>query len=239
LYTLSHISQLSIFITANGHQQQTNFPSGTPGCSWWPWRLWQNLVPSDSESNATHCPRDGSCCILTLRQLLYHVSYSCNMSRCIVPRGSPPPWHCTSSTLRPECGDVYAPSERLVCYTLHRGSSYAVAVYPMPSAVYAILRPSATLYLSAIAIYRMPHWPIYVLHWDLVMYYISVFASDTSLAFAFTSPHQQNVKWFGSHNTMTQLFWTATPILPEDPRSSQMGWMQNDVPLRCSSTLLK
>jgi len=48
--------------------------------------------------------------------------------------------------------------------------------------------------------------------------------------------HQQNVKWFGSQNSMTQLFWPATPILPEAPRSSRTGWMQNDVPLRCSGS---
>jgi len=58
--------------------------------------------------------------------------------------------------------------------------------------------------------------------------------------------HQQNVKWFRSHNSTTQLFWIATPILPEPPRSSQKGWMQNNVLLRysastfkCSSMLLK
>jgi hypothetical protein len=32
--------------------------------------------------------------------------------------------------------------------------------------------------------------------------------------------HQQNVKWFRSDNSTTQLFWTATLILPEAPRSS-------------------
>jgi len=42
------------------------------------------------------------------------------------------------------CGDVYAPSEWHVCYTLHRGCSYAVAVYTMPGDVYAYLRPIAT-----------------------------------------------------------------------------------------------
>ena len=46
--------------------------------------------------------------------------------------------------------------------------------------------------------------------------------------------HQQNVKWFGSHNSTTQLFWKPTPMLPEAPRSSRTGWMQNDVLLRCS-----
>jgi len=45
--------------------------------------------------------------------------------------------------------------------------------------------------------------------------------------------HQQNVKWFGSNNWMTQQFSTATPILPEAPRTSRTGWMQNDVHLRC------
>jgi hypothetical protein len=35
--------------------------------------------------------------------------------------------------------------------------------------------------------------------------------------------HQQNVNWFGSYNSMTQLFRTATPILPEAPRRSRTG----------------
>jgi len=48
--------------------------------------------------------------------------------------------------------------------------------------------------------------------------------------------HQQNVKWFGSHNSTTQLFQTATPILPEAPRRSRTGWMQNDVLLRYSES---
>jgi len=56
-------------------------------------------------------------------------------------------------------GDVYALSERHISYTLRRGCSSAEAVYPTPGDVYAFLRPSATFYLSAIAIYRMPHSP--------------------------------------------------------------------------------
>jgi len=47
------------------------------------------------------------------------------------------------------CGDVYASSERHVCYTLRRGCSYAEALYTTPGDVYAFLRPSATFYLSA------------------------------------------------------------------------------------------
>jgi len=57
------------------------------------------------------------------------------------------------------CGDVYAPSEWHVCYTLRRGCSYAEAAYKEPGDVYAFLRPSATFLLSAIPIYRMPHSP--------------------------------------------------------------------------------
>jgi len=49
-----------------------------------------------------------------------------------------------------------------VCYTLCRGSMYAVAVNPTPSVDYAFLRPTVTFYLFAIAIYRMPRSPIYV-----------------------------------------------------------------------------
>jgi len=41
--------------------------------------------------------------------------------------------------------------------------------------------------------------------------------------------HQQNVKRFGSHNRTTQQLWTATLILPDAPRCSQIGWMQSDV----------
>jgi len=48
--------------------------------------------------------------------------------------------------------------------------------------------------------------------------------------------HQQNVTWFGSHISTTQLFRTATPILPEAPRCSRTGWMQNDVLLRNSES---
>jgi hypothetical protein len=54
--------------------------------------------------------------------------------------------------------------------------------------------------------------------------------------------HQQNVKWFGSHNWTAQQLWTATLILRDAPRCSQIGWAQCDelsgVPRllhRCSS----
>ena len=57
-------------------------------------------------------------------------------------------------------GDEYAPSERHVCSTPRRGSSYAEAMETTPGDVYAFLRPSATLYLCAIAIYQMPHSPL-------------------------------------------------------------------------------
>jgi len=68
-----------------------------------------------------------------------------------------------------------------------------------------------------------------------------VFISLPSLFFLFGIdtkylPHQQNVKWFGCHNSMTQLFRTATPILPEAPRHSRTGWMQHDVLLRDSES---
>jgi hypothetical protein len=66
-------------------------------------------------------------------------------SRCIL----------TSITMRL----VYASSERHVCYTLRRGCSYAVGVHTTPGNVYACLRPIATFYLFAIAIYRIPHSP--------------------------------------------------------------------------------
>ena len=41
--------------------------------------------------------------------------------------------------------------------------------------------------------------------------------------------HQQNVECFGSHNWTTQPLWTATLILPDAPRHSQIGCMQSDV----------
>ena len=69
------------------------------------------------------------------------------------------PWLHDSFTLCPEFGDINAPSEHHVCYTLRRGSSYAVAVYPTDSTVYAILRPSATFCLSTVAICTISHTP--------------------------------------------------------------------------------
>jgi hypothetical protein len=47
----------------NSHQQQLQFPSETPGCSEWLWRLWKNLVPSDVKLHASCHPGDGSHCI--------------------------------------------------------------------------------------------------------------------------------------------------------------------------------
>jgi len=47
------------------------------------------------------------------------------------------------------CGDVYASSERHLCHTLRRCCSDAEGVLTTPGNVYAFLRPSATLYLSA------------------------------------------------------------------------------------------
>jgi len=46
-----------------------------------------------------------------------------------------------------------------MCYILRRGCSYTVAIYITPANNYAILWPSATFYLTAIAIYQMPHFP--------------------------------------------------------------------------------
>ena len=111
-------------------------PSETTVCSWRLWQLWWNLVRSAGEFRASHPPGDGPHCVLI------------------------------SGTLRPKCGDVYAPSEWHVCCTVRRGSSYAVAVYTMPGDVYAILRLSATFCVSAIAIYRMPPFPHICLAWS-------------------------------------------------------------------------
>jgi len=89
------------------------------------------------------------------------------------------------------------------------------------------------------SIYPVQHtpstaYPKYSIHW-----------LQHTLTTASTQ-HQQNVKWFRSHNSTIQLVWTATPIRSEAPRSSRTGWMQNNVLLRCSestfrcsSTLLK
>jgi len=109
------------------HRQQPKFPSGTSGYSGWLWPLWRNLVPTDVEFHSSRCPGDRLHCILP----------------CF--------------TLRPECGDIYPPSEWHVCYTLHRGSSYSLNIHTMPGDVYAFLWPSATFFLSTIAIYQTPH----------------------------------------------------------------------------------
>jgi len=103
---------------ANDHEQQLQFASETPRCSARLWRLWRNLVPSDRELDMTLRQSDRSRYIPPLRRLLYHASYSYDVSCCI----------CLLMlrrhaffTLRPECGDVYAPWEWHICYTLGRG----------------------------------------------------------------------------------------------------------------------
>jgi len=131
---------------------------------------------------------DWSCCIPTLWRLIYHVSYSWNAPRSILPCGRLLHQRLSSITLHSEGSDIYAPSERHMCYTLPRVCSYLVGTYTRPSTVYAFLRPSAKFYLSTIAIYRMLHSPRYVWLWNLVTYYNTVIASDISLAVAFASP---------------------------------------------------
>ena len=111
------------------HQQRLKFPSETHGCSGWLWRLWWNLVSSDRELPASRRPGDES------------------------------RWVPSSVTVRLESGDVYTPSESHVYYTLRRRCCYAATVDAMPGDNYALLRPSATFYLSTIAIYQMPHFP--------------------------------------------------------------------------------
>jgi len=48
-------------------------------------------------------------------------------------------------------------------------------------------------------------------------------AENPTLAVVISMEHQQNVTLFGSHNSTTLLFRTATPILPEAPRRSRTG----------------
>ena len=127
-----------------------------------PWTLWRGIRRHPSRR------------IHTLQRLLYHASYSCDTSRCILH--SPLPRQA-SFTLRLACGDVYVPSERHVCYTLRRACSYAVTIYTTPGDVYAILRPITTCRTL-----------IYVQLWDFVTYCNTVFASDTLLAVSFALP---------------------------------------------------
>jgi hypothetical protein len=65
----------------------------------------------------------------------------------------------TSIALCPECCAIYTPTEWHMCYTLCRGSTYAVAVYLTPSNVYGFLQPSAIFILYTIATYWMLHSP--------------------------------------------------------------------------------
>jgi len=58
--------------------------------------------------------------------------------------------------------------------------------------------------------------------------------------------HQQNVKWFGSHNWTTQQLWMATLILPDAWWCSQIAWVWSNVLSdalkllhQCSSLFLK
>jgi len=117
--------------------------SATTLVSVWNTRVFRTALTALAEPRTLwrRIRRDGSCGIPPLRHLLYHASYSCNASHCILRL---PLRRQASFTLRPECGGVYPPSERHVCYTLRRGCSYAVAVYTTPGDVYAFLRPIAT-----------------------------------------------------------------------------------------------
>jgi hypothetical protein len=99
----------------------------------------------------------------------YCVSFACETSHCILPRGCSPPRRYAFCTLSLEGQQLYVPSERHAYYTLQQCSPYPEAIYPMPNAVYALLRPCATLYPYTIAIHRMPQTPICVEHWDRVI----------------------------------------------------------------------
>jgi hypothetical protein len=92
------------------HQQQPLYLARILGCLWWLWQLWWNLVPTDGEIDTFRCPGNGLCSIQT------------------------------SILLCPECGDVYTPSEWQVCYTLQRGSGYALASDRTPGEVYTFLQ---------------------------------------------------------------------------------------------------
>jgi hypothetical protein len=89
------------------HQGVSDGPDGSDGTSY---GLTENQTRPVAEAT-------GRIAYLPSRQPLYHASYSCDHWRCIL--GSPPRRQA-SFTMRPDCSDVYAPSERHRSYTLHR-----------------------------------------------------------------------------------------------------------------------
>ena len=136
------VSQCAI-LTGPGSPDSPQATSATTPVSVWNTRVFRTALTALTEPRTLwqRIRRDGSRCIPPLRRLLDRASYSCNASRCILLS---PLRRQASFTLRPECGDIYAPSERHVCYTLRKGCSYAVAVYTTPGDVNAYLRPRAT-----------------------------------------------------------------------------------------------
>jgi len=58
--------------------------------------------------------------------------------------------------------------------------------------------------------------------------YLSARSSDM-FPFSILTISEQNVKWFGSHNWTTQQLWTATLMLPDASRWSQMDGMESNV----------
>jgi hypothetical protein len=113
-----------------------------------------------------------------------------------------------------------------------------------------LLWGSDSRYHDGIQQFRRPYQPVYIIltaiAGNLVKVKISNDNFNRDLTIVIPWLHQQNVKWFGSHNWTSQQLWKATLVLPDAPRCSQIGWMQWDVPpsarnliYLCSSMLRK
>jgi len=96
--------------------------------------------------------------------------------------------------------------------------------------------------VSKLAQSRTPGVSPNSLHYGLGVHLQTCLVTVSNLAWSQPQslfPHQQNVKWFGSHYWTTQQLWTATLILPDAPRCSQMlpdCLNAKQCALRCSET---
>jgi len=110
-------------------------------------------------SNHLLCLSEPYECLTSLWQLSWNLVHFTRELHAAYPPGDRLPCIVTSWALCLDCGDIYAPSEGHMCYTLGRGSSCAVAIYPITSDVCAFLWLHTTFYFFDIAIYLMLHSP--------------------------------------------------------------------------------
>jgi len=126
-------------------------------CAQWPTHSLLDCMPPSILAIGIDSVRNTQGFLMALRALMGHLTHWWRITRC----PSAMPWVMLHNYL---LFFVFTMLwcihfiEQQVCYTLHRGCSYAVAIYTTPVDVYAYLQPSAAFHLSTIPIYWMLHF---------------------------------------------------------------------------------